>query len=271
MNRTQRSHLEAALLTRLPAPAAFTAAEVAELPAPVRRHLVGAIAPGTPLAMAVRLRMRGSIKIRRWLPFRARQILAPHRGFVWTARVAALITGSDHYAAGHGGMDWKVAGLVPLVHAEEGDVSRSAAQRAGAEACWAPTALLPRFGATWWADDDTHIGVSHSVDGETVRTCYELTADGRIRSFVFDRWGDPDNTGSWGWHPFGGEITAWATFGGVTVPSAGRVGWFFGTGRWAEGEFFRYRITDLAPITPERRGTSDRVDGPPERAEKDRS
>lgn len=266
MNRTEWSRIERTLLARLPAPAVFTAAEVAGLPAPVCRHLVGAIAPGTPLALAVRLRMRGSIRIGRWLPFRARQVLVPHRGFVWAARVAGLITGSDHYAEGRGGMDWTVAGLIPLVHAEGTDVSRSAAERAGAEACWVPTSLLPRFGATWSAEDDTHIGVSHTIDGETVRTRYELTADGRIRSFAFDRWGDPDNTGSWGRHPFGGEITAWTTFDGLTLPSVGRVGWFFGTDRWAEGEFFRYRITGLHPITTplaEVRHGVTRCPGPP--------
>jgi hypothetical protein len=65
---------------------------------------------------------------------------------------------------------------------------------------------------------------------------------------VFDRWGDPDGTGTWDLHPFGGEVTAYATFGGLSVPSAGRFGWFFGTDRWSQGEFFRYRITELQLI-----------------------
>ncbi len=249
MNRADLRRIESDLLTRLPAPATFTETEVAGVPEPVRRHLTAAIAPGTPLAVAARLRMRGSIKIGRWLPFRAHQLLAPRRGFVWAARVAALIAGSDHYAKGRGGMDWRAAGLVRLVHAAGEDVSRSAAERAGAEACWVPTALLPRFGAVWKADDDTHISVGHAVDGREVWTHYELTPEGHIRSFVFDRWGDPDNTGSWGLHPFGGEITGQATFDGVTIPAEGRAGWFFGTDRWPEGEFYRYRITDLRLIT----------------------
>ncbi|GHE38461.1 hypothetical protein GCM10017673_46020 [Streptosporangium violaceochromogenes] len=249
MNRTELRRIERVLTARPPDSAPFTPDELKGLPAPVRRHLAASIAPGTPPAIAARLRMRGSIKIGRWLPFSARQLLAPHSGFVWTARVAALITGSDRYAEGRGGMDWRMAGLLRLVHAEGDDVSRSAAERAGAEACWVPTSLLPRFGAVWSADDDTHVSVGHTVDGRAVRVRYELAPDGRVRSFVFDRWGDPGGTGSWGRHPFGGEITGYATFGGVTVPSAGRVGWFFGTGRWAEGEFFRYRLTDLRLIT----------------------
>lgn len=70
-----------------------------------------------------------------------------------------------------------------------------------------------------------------------------------MRSFTFDRWGDPDSTGTWAWHPFGGEVTGWRTFDGVTIPSAGRVGWFFGTDRWPSSEFFRYQITDLHLVT----------------------
>jgi hypothetical protein len=65
-----------------------------------------------------------------------------------------------------------------------------------------------------------------------------------VRSVVFDRWGDPNNRGSWAYYPFGFEATAYATFDGVTIPSSGRAGWFYGTDRWNEGEFFRCEITD---------------------------
>jgi len=64
----------------------------------------------------------------------------------------------------------------------------------------------------------------------------------------FDRWGDPDHTGTWAWRPAGGEFSAYATFGGLTIPSEGRFGWFCGTDRWADGEFFRYRITQLTLV-----------------------
>jgi len=38
------------------------------------------------------------------------------------------------------------------------------------------------------------------------------------------------------------------TFNGITIPDAGRLGWHYGTDRWSEGQFFRYRITDMTPI-----------------------
>jgi hypothetical protein len=227
----------------------FTSAELDGLPEPARRHLAQAIAQGTPLATSARLRMRGHIKIGRWLPFRARQVLDPHHGFVWAARTAGVITGSDRYLDGAGGMDWKLAGLVTVAHGDGPDVARAAAGRAGAEAIWVPTALLPRFGVRWSAGGQDQVTASHQIDGVPVEARYRLDADGRMLSFVFDRWGDPDSTGTWAWHPFGGEITGYATFDGVTIPSAGRVGWFFGTDRWPASEFFRYRITDLHLVT----------------------
>ena len=144
-------------LLRPASPERFGPAELDGLPEPVRRHLAQAIAPGTPLATAARLRMRGAIKVGRWLPFRARQVLNPHHGFVWTARAAGLIAGSDRYLDGAGAMDWKLAGLVTVAAGDGPDVSRSAAGRAGAEGVWLPTALLPRFGVRWSAPADDQV------------------------------------------------------------------------------------------------------------------
>jgi hypothetical protein len=67
-----------------------------------------------------------------------------------------------------------------------------------------------------------------------------------VRSLVLDRWGDPDNSGTWGLHRFGVEITDYASFDGILIPSQGRAGWHFGTDRWDEG--FRYRITELSLV-----------------------
>jgi hypothetical protein len=236
-------------LLRPAAPGSFTGAELAGLPEPARRYLAHAIAQGTPLATSARLRMRGHIKLDRWLPFRARQVLNPHHGFVWAARTAGVVTGSDRYVDGAGGMAWKLAGLVSVMHANGPDVSRSAAGRAGAEAIWVPTALLPRFGVRWSADGPDQVTASYHIGDVPLEVHYRLDADGRLVSFVFDRWGDPDNRGDWTWHPFGGEVTGWHTFGGVTIPSSGRVGWFFGADRWPGSEFFRYQITDLHLVT----------------------
>ena len=233
-----------------PAGAVFTDQELAGLPEPVRRYLRAAIAVGTPLASSARLVQRGSIKLgKRWLPFRARQVLAPHHGSVWAARVAGVMTGSDQYADGEGRMRWKLLGLIPVMRADGPDTSRSAAGRFGGEAMWVPTTLLPRFGVTWTAESDTHITARFSVDEVGLALRITIAGDGLMRTLEFDRWGDADNSGTSRLHPFGLDVTACGTFGGVTIPRAGHGGWFHGTPRWDEGEFFRYEITSLELIS----------------------
>jgi hypothetical protein len=228
----------------------FSDRDLDGLPEPVGRYLHRSIAPGTPVAQAAELTMGGRIKIGRWLPFRAHEVLAPHHGFVWQARVAGVISGSDRYVDGAGGMRWRLGGLIPIVRADGPDVSRSAAGRAGAEAMWLPTALLPRFEVAWSADRDDRITASFAVGDEPVQVTFTLDGSGAIRSFVFDRWGDPDGTGSWGWHPCGGEVTGYGSFGGLTIPTAGCLGWHYGTDRWPGSEFFRFEVLGLQPHAP---------------------
>jgi hypothetical protein len=228
-----------------PPTAVFGHSELAGLPAPVRRYFHAAIAEGTPLATGARFRMRGHIKVGRWLPFRAQEIIDPHVGFVWTARAAGVIAGSDHYLDGVGAMRWKLAGLVDVATGDGPDISRSGAGRCGIEGILLPTAMLPRTGVTWTAEDDEHISAHHRVGSTSVEIRLTLDDVGLVRSVVMSRWGDPDATGTWGWYPFGGEITGPRTFGGLTIPGAGRLGWHAGTDRWSSGEFFRYEITSF--------------------------
>ncbi|MCD9623898.1 DUF6544 family protein [Rhabdothermincola salaria] len=239
--RTMRRALE------VPADAeTFAEDELLGLPDPVARWFRAAIAPGVPLARAVHLTMAGHIRLgERWWPFRATETLAPGLGFVWPASVRGVIRGSDHFFDGQGALDWRLLGRKVVVHADGPDVSRSAAGRGAAESVWAPTALLPRFGTTWRALDDSHLVVTCSMGDETVDVHLHVDADGRLLRFWFERWGDPDESGTWRRVPFGGDALGWATFDGVTIANEGRIGWWYGSPRFAEGEFFRYQITDL--------------------------
>ena len=81
-------------MVRPPQPGVFSPGELDGLPEPVLRYLNAAVAPGTPLARTARIRMHGTIRIGRWLPFRAHEVISPHTGFVWSARAA----GGDHGA-----------------------------------------------------------------------------------------------------------------------------------------------------------------------------
>lgn len=228
----------------------FDPGEVAALDEPVRRFFGAAIAPGTPRWRSVHLVMRGSIRVGRWLPFRATQTLTPRRGFLFRARAAGVITGSDRYHRGAGAMHWKLFGLVPVMDSDGEDVTRSAAGRAGGEALWVPTALLPHYGTTWEAIDDHHIRARFAVDDTPIDLRHTIDDDGHVTEFVVDRWGDPEGTGTFGWHLFGGSVADWRIFAGMTIPSVGSLGWGYGTDRWEEGEFFRYRLTSVVAVGP---------------------
>ncbi len=221
----------------------FDERDLAGAPEPARRMLSAAIAPGTPLAQAAHLRMRGQIKLRRWLPFTAREWLAPREGFVWQARVAGVIGGHDMGLHGRGEMLWRLAGIVTVMKAAGPEIARSGVGRAGAEALWVPTVLAPPFETRWSSPHDSQVTGAFEVGGQNLELCCDINRDGKVTSFSLERWGDPDSTGSWRSCPFGGVFTSHRRFGPVTIPAAGRIGWFYGTPRWPDGEFFRFEVT----------------------------
>jgi hypothetical protein len=224
-------------------PEAFDPSVLTDLPEPARRWLARAIAPGTPLWGSVVLTMRGEIRLGSWRPFTARQVLAPPRGFIWaaTARFLGLpVTGFDRYSSGSGQMDWRLGGVVPVMTATGPDVTRSAAGRLAGETALAPTTFRA---ATWTpgADDDRTV-VTWRIDDQEESAEFQVGADGRLLGVVMQRWGNPDGA-PFGRYPFGVAFEAEETFAGVTIGSVLRAGWWWGTDRQPEGEFFRADIT----------------------------
>jgi len=65
----------------------FGSAMLAGLPQGAGHYLEHAVAAGTPLASAVRLQMHGEIKLKRWFPFSAEQVICWSRGLIWKAVV----------------------------------------------------------------------------------------------------------------------------------------------------------------------------------------
>ena len=216
---------------------------VAGLPEPARRWLTHAVAPGTPLWGSVVLTMRGQIRLGSWRSFTARQVLAPPRGFIWaaTARLYGLpVTGFDRYSSGSGQMNWRLGGLVPVMTATGPDVTRSAAGRLAGEMALVPTA----FRAAGWrpGSDGDRTVVTWHIDDQEESAELQVGADGRLLDVVMQRWGNP-NGAPFGRYPFGVAIEEDRTWSGVTIGSVLRAGWWWGTDREAEGEFFRAEIT----------------------------
>jgi hypothetical protein len=224
----------------------FTEDMVSDLPAPARRYLLHAIRPGTPLAYSVSLEMGGTMRLKpeqEWMPMKARQILAPPKGFVWRAEVGdglMLFSGADHYANGSGRMSFWLWGIIPLVQQEGPNVSRAALGRMVCETIWLPSSLLPQRGVKWEASDDESARATIKIDEETITLNLLVEPDGRLREIRILRWGDQTGDGGFGYIPFGGRIQEERDFAGYTIPSKVGVGWWIGTDSYFE--FFRAQI-----------------------------
>ncbi len=224
-------------------PPVFDPTLAAELPGPVGQWLTSSIRPGTPLWSSVELTMSGQIRLGpSWRPFQARQILAPQDGFIWAAeaRVGGLpIRGYDRFSAGVGQMRWRLLGI-PVMTADGVDVTRSAAGRLASEGVLVPTAFR---GASW--EDGASPGtatMTRLINGEPEVVELRFDPGGALREISMQRWGNPGKSPP-GRYPFGVSVEAEADFDGIVIPTAIRAGWWWGTPRGSEGEFFRARIS----------------------------
>ena len=229
--------------------AIFDPAMTDGLPALARRYLCHAIAPGTPLSPVVELAMEGTFILnQRALKMRASEILAPGRGFVWKAQVGRWplgFSGSDAWRSdGDSWTRFRLAGLVPLV-AEGGsaDHALSCAARLALETVWAPMALLPQAGAVWHQTGPDRADIIFPDQPALKPISLRLDGQGRVIEAVTLRWSNANPSRNWAWQPFGGRMTAWRSFDGLTVPSEVEIGNHWGTAQWSP--FFKATITDL--------------------------
>jgi hypothetical protein len=232
---------------------AFSPGMVAELPEPARRYFRHAIRPGTPLATRVHLSQAGSLRLgARWAPFSAEQVLTPC-GFVWraTSRLGPLrITATDHLAGGRGRMRIAAFGLVPLVNEAGSALSRSAAGRLVVEYMWLPSACLPGLspGVTVDPVDADRFAVTVAIGGEATgeatRLIQTVDRDGRLTESALLRFGNQTPDRRFRYIPFGGLVDEEGTFGGYTIPTRIRAGWWYGTAQYQEA--FRFQITAAA-------------------------
>ena len=230
--------------TPAPSAARFKFESVNHLPDIVARYLRHAIAPGTPVATAVRLRMHGEMKLGTWRTFDADQVIHRDRGMVWQARTRMFglpVTGYDRFVGGVGEMRWKIARVLPLVSGRGPDIARSAAGRWKAELIWLPPALLGEH-VEWSTPAPDLARANFALTGDAGALDLRVGEDGRLISVKFARWGNPGG-GAFAYHDFGALVNAEETFGGYTIPTQVRVGWYFDGAHFQnEGEFFRATI-----------------------------
>ena len=224
-------------------------ASLEPLPPAARRWLAHAIEPGAPLHRGIRLRMRGEIKLGRWRPFEAEQVIRWGRGMVWRAKAELgplSISGQDSIVDGEGQMRWRLLGIVPVMSAEGPDVTRSAAGRLELESTLLPSVMLDDEVRWRPSDDDRIAHATVHVPGDEGLVRLEVDPDGRLASASMPRWGNPEGHEH---HmvPFGVHLEGELRAGGYAISQRIRAGWWFGTPRFeSEGEFFRAEILGFA-------------------------
>jgi hypothetical protein len=224
----------------------FSPDKLSHLPELAKRYLEHAIAPGTKLATAVRLKMHGEIKLKKWIPFTAEQVICWEHGLIWSATAwmnGLPIVGSDRLIDGVGAMQWKLLGLFPVMTASGADITRSAFGRLQAESTWLPSVFCSDE-VSWKTMDSSHLHSSFIVQNESAELDLTIDRTGQLKTIHLSRWGNPEGAESH-YVDFGGILEEEGAFCGYTIPTRLRAGWYFGTERFdAEGEFFRATIDD---------------------------
>jgi hypothetical protein len=229
----------------------FTPESLTNLPETAQRYLEHAIAPGTKLASAVRLKMHGEIKLKKWIPFTAEQVICWKHGLIWSATAwmngFLPIVGSDRIIDGIGAMQWKLLGLFPVMTASGADITRSSVGRLQSESLCLPSVFCRddvSFTSTELSPLNSNLHSSFVIQGERAELDFTIDPTGRLKTFKLPRWGNPDSAE---FHAvdFGGILEEEGTFCGYTIPTRLRIGWYFGTERFeSEGEFFRCTIDE---------------------------
>jgi hypothetical protein len=190
--------------------------------------------------------MHGEIKLKRWHPFDAVQVLRWDRGMIWEATIrwhGIPIRGFDRVVDRIGAMKWKLFDAIPIVSAAGPDVTRSAIGRIHAESIWLPSGLCDADVA-WSARNQSRIRARFTAHGRVAELDLKVQDNGRLENVKLPRWGNPDSK-AFRDVDFGALFEDEATFSGYTIPSRLRVGWRFdGSEFRGNGEFFRVTVDD---------------------------
>jgi hypothetical protein len=195
----------------------------------------------------VRFSQQGEMQLKpgRWLPFRAEQKIAVDRvEFAWRAtfRPVPLVSLQvcDWYRAGTAGLDGRLWGLLPLVHARGLQVARGEAIRYLVELPLAPQAMAINPELEWRAFDESTVEVATLVGGEPVVAMLHFGAAGDIVAasaearprLVGKQVVDTSLRGVFG---------AYRQFEGVRLPTTAEVSWLLPDGPFT---YFRGRVTE---------------------------
>lgn len=231
-----------------PAGGTYSAALVAELPEPARRFFNYTIEPGTPLHRVVEIEMVGKLSLGSkdnpsYAPMRARQLIAPPYGFVWSLKWNG-VSGSDGAAAGRSWTRFWLFNLAPVARASGPDHFRSSFGRLIADGLfWAPASMLPGQHVSWAPHGEDSATVI--VDYQGLEQAVDLYVDdsGEPQRVIFQRWSDENPERAHQLQPFGGDLFDFKSFEGYRLPTSVTAGNHYGTEDYFP--FFKAQVTEV--------------------------
>lgn len=237
----------------------IAAADLAALPAPVRRWLEWAGVVGTFVPETVYLTQHGRFRLgpdRPWMPFTAEEYYTTDRpGFIWLAvfQLAPILTieGRDAYIEGRGSIDMRLLGLMPVAQQRGPEMDQGALLRYLNEIVWFPAAALAPF-LTWQAIDNVSARATISHHGVTATAEFFFDDEGRPVDMRAERYQTTDQ--GYELAPWSTPFTAYGEFARIHVPIAG-------TGLWKldEGDFsyIELQVDSISYTSPRTAGKSE--------------
>jgi hypothetical protein len=222
----------------------FDATALHGVPAPAACYLRQVLRAGQAPIRRARIAWRGEFNMGRpgadrWRPFEATQLNAIEPpGFVWDARIAMApglpVLVRDAFTAGHGLMEGRIAGLIPVLHrAGTPQIAAAALQRHLGEAIWFPTALLPGRRLRWEPIDDTRARALLQAGNISASVEFQFGADGLVQfAFVPDRWFDNGHDAP-SLQPWRARVLGWREMNGILVPAQAVAEWLLPGGAYA--------------------------------------
>ncbi len=218
----------------------YDPAELASVPAVVRRFFEAALTPGQAIITAADIEHSGTINMsedaEQWRPFTSTQRVVTERpGFDWDARIS-MAPGlpayvHDAYIAGEGILHASLRGLITVADLRgTPEMARGEFMRFFAESAWYPTALLPSQGVEWLPVDE-HSARAVMRDGDLELTLlFRFRDDGLIDS-VYAESRERVAGGSTELRPWEGRFFDYQEAGGMMIPMQGEVCWILDDGR----------------------------------------
>lgn len=222
-----------------------TEADLARLPAPVRRYLRATGFVGQPRVRSYRLRFRGRIRSAAdapWMPFEAEQqsfVDPPMRLFFMRATMRGLPVEAYHRLAdGHATMRVRLLGAIPLVDARGAVMDRSeTVTLLNDMSLLAPGTLLEPTIA-WEPVDDRTARARFTYGAQTVSATLTFGADGLLTNFVSDDRSRASADGrTFTRLRFSTPTRDYRAFGPRRIGTHGEARWHARSGTFTYGEF----------------------------------